>query len=84
MRYLNNVKKMTHNQQQEGSYTMLLSMIIALLLVSLFIFRQDLFNGGKKTPNVLERGFEAVDQAKNVSNTEKERTQDINQILDNK
>lgn len=58
-------------------------MLIAILLISLFIFRQDLFNGGKKEKNILQKGTDAVNQAHQTVQVQDIHTSEVNQLLDN-
>jgi hypothetical protein len=69
--------------KQEGSYTMLLSMLLAFFLICLFIFRQDIFNGGKKEPTIFEKGTNAIEQAKEVTHAQDMQTQQTNALIDN-
>jgi competence protein ComGC len=71
----------TQQTFQKGSYTILLSMLIGLLLISIFIFRQDLFNGGKKTKTIFEKGTDAANQAKDITQVQNQQAQETNQII---
>lgn len=67
---------------EEGSYTMILSILLAFFLVCLFIFRKDIFTGKKKEPNIFEKGNTTIEEAKQVTHTQDTQTQAINEIID--
>ncbi len=77
------MRKLFHTTNEEGSYTMILSMLIAFFLICLFIFRQDIFGGNKKEPNMFKKGESAIEQAKEVTHAQDTQTTQTNDLVDN-